>query len=222
MMWLKLTLWLQLIPLNACRFFHFLAFQSFSIPAQVWSLDLNNFLPFSFFLSFWGYPVASVGFWLMCKHWFPWMGLTWKHLKSVEISLFVVGWMGKYDMFCFSIWFYEIDWIKCANAKDFEKRHMIDPTSMYVYVRVAISKKIDVRARLIVFFVEESMIKSDFVTIMREETLFRESIINQNDKAAYLITDYSNWLAIFNKLAEKYLQDYETKNQVRVLQYLLA
>ena len=66
------------------------------------------------------------------------------------------------------------------------------------------------------------MIKSDFVTIMREETLFRESVINQNDKAAYLITDYSNWLAIFNKLAEKYLQDYETKNQVRVLQYLLA
>lgn len=47
---------------------------------------------------------------------------------------------------------------------------------------------------------------------MREETIFRESVTNQYDKAAYLITDYSNWLGIFNKLAEKYFQDYETKN----------
>ena len=66
------------------------------------------------------------------------------------------------------------------------------------------------------------MLKSDFLTIMREETIFRESVINQYDKAAYLITDYSNWLGMFNKLAEKGSQDYETKNQVRVLRYLLA
>ena len=51
------------------------------------------------------------------------------------------------------------------------------------------------------------MIKSDVLTIMREETIFREPMINQYDKATYLITNYSNWLGIFNKLAEKYLQD---------------
>ena len=135
------------------RCFPFLTFQSFSIPARV-TLGFEWFLAFflSFFLRISSCFLLIVD-WCINIDFHGWNALA----KAPEIirNQFVRRWLNvkiRYVLFFYLILWNGLNQIwKVENVKDLEKRHMIDPASMYVYVRVAIWKKIDVGSRLIVF-----------------------------------------------------------------------